>query len=248
MSSHAEQMMPESGRETVTVELDRSDREQMQNAAGMLVMAQGFAVASQADYDEGAQYLREIKQRRNELDAKRKSITRPLDEAKKRIMDLFRPPIETLDKAKGEIEGSMSAWYREQERQRREAEARAREEARREEEKRRKAVERKAEAARKKGDEERAQQIIDEAEQAPPPPAPVFEQPEQPKGTHVRTYYAAEVVDKRKLIEAVAAGEVPDNVLTPDMTVLNGLARSLKHGLKYAGVRVVEDTKPVTRS
>lgn len=61
-------------------------------------------------------------------------------------------------------------------------------------------------------------------------------------GITMRKTYSARVTDKSALIKAVAAGTAPDNVIEPNMTVLNALARSLKEGFSYPGVELVTET------
>lgn len=247
MSSPAEKLTPETGRQVAEVNLPDTARDQMRDVQGMVVMARGFTVESQEDYNEAADLRKQLKSRRKVLDDERKKVVQPLDKIRQTVQGWFKPALDAIDSGVAVLDRNMGTWYQEQERKRREAERRIREQQEREAEQARKNAEKKAERLRAKGDEDRAQEVIDQVEQAPPPPAPVLSGPNQPEGTHARKYYKAEVVDKRKLIAAVAAGEVPDDVLVPDMKVLNGLARSLKQSLKYPGVRVVEDTKPVTR-
>jgi hypothetical protein len=72
--------------------------------------------------------LQGIKALGSAWDAKRKSITKPLDDAKKAVMDLFRVPCDTLASAEQIIKRAMSNYAIELDRKR-EAERRAQEEA-----------------------------------------------------------------------------------------------------------------------
>ena len=51
-----------------------------------------------------------------------------------------------------------------------------------------------------------------------------------------RESWSAEMVDLKMLVKAVAEGKQPITFLLPDMTVLNGLARSLKGAMNIPGV------------
>lgn len=75
------------------------------------------------------------------------------------------------------------------------------------------------------------------------PTAPIVHR-EAPKtlGVHTVTRWSARVVDKSALIKAVAAGQVPETVLVPDMVALNRMAVALKEQLNYPGV-VPESTQ-----
>src|SRR3989304_3143318 len=98
-------------------------------------------------YVGSAALLKQIKKRASDLDDLRKSLTRPLDEAKTRIMDLFRPAGDRLAPAEQTLKNAMIVFTREQERLRREAEQAAREAADREAER----LMKQADKARAKG-------------------------------------------------------------------------------------------------
>lgn len=145
----------------------------------------------------------------------------------------------------------------EEDRLRREAEAKAirDEELRIAEELRKKdealRIEAAAEAERNGGNVEAALDtpVIDvpqvaelEAYIAPPTPvsvavaAPTFE---PVKGLGLRTVWSAQVFSIKQLCAAVANGEVPETYISPNMTALNGRARSDKQMMKIPGVRAV---------
>src|SRR3990167_398270 len=95
----------------------------------VLASAEQFEIVTQDQYVGSADLLKQIKKRASDLDDLRKSLTRPLDEAKTRIMDLFRPAGDRLAQAEQTLKNAMIVFTREQERIRREEEALAREEA-----------------------------------------------------------------------------------------------------------------------
>lgn len=151
-----------------------------------LEVANSYQVDSPAMFNAAADELKAIKTRRSEIEELRLSLTRPLDEAKRRIMDLFRLPTERLDQAEAVLKRGMlsfqNAEREKQEQARREAEARARVE-REEAERRQRAAEAEerrireeaaakerqaredAEAARRAGDEAAARAAEALAEQ-----------------------------------------------------------------------------------
>lgn len=93
-------------------------------ADGFLACAKEIIIESSDMYSLAADELRTIKARAKELDEKRKSITVPLDNAKKAVMELFRKPIELLTEAEGVLKRGMLTYSEEQEAVRRAEQAR----------------------------------------------------------------------------------------------------------------------------
>ena len=109
-----------------------------QEAERMLAVARSYAIDDDDMFEAAGEELRTVVTRARQLDELRKSITAPMDEAKRRVMDFFRVPLERLQEAESVIKASMSTYQRRQlelrEAARREAEAaqaRARAEAER---------------------------------------------------------------------------------------------------------------------
>lgn len=82
---------------TVTPEL-QSELEQAREQAALAVQSLvGASIDTQQEHDLVTDWVRVARERRNVYEEKRKTITRPMDEAKAAVMDLFRPTIEYLD-------------------------------------------------------------------------------------------------------------------------------------------------------
>lgn len=206
----------------------------LETAQNQIGLFESVIIESQKDYESSSVVLRDIKAQYKSLDERRKAITRPIDDAKKQAMALFKPALDYLANAERHIKRSMLTYQQEQERIRRAELAKAQEAARREREK----LEAQAARARQKGKEERAQaleQAADEVLSTPPPVAA----PPKAEGISTRTTYSAEVTDIDALIAAVAAGTVPRETLQVNQKFLNQMARALKQNLAYPGVRVV---------
>ena len=199
----------------------------------MMTQATEYSIATAEDYELGAEELKHIKAKGKELDEQRRSMTRPLDETKKKIMDLFRQPLSFCEKAEKSIKAAMIGYQNEQKRIQREEEDRQRAVA----EKERKRLERQAKNAEKRGDEEKAEEIRDRADEVLTPIVPI--QTPAVKGISTRTTWSAEVVDKGALIQAVVSGKVSHLALDPNMKFLNGQARSMEKELDYPGVKAV---------
>jgi hypothetical protein len=99
-----------------------------------------YQVSNDVEYADGAEELRRIKQQQDILETRRFAITRPMDAAKKAVMDFFRPYSDRLDDAEIHVKRALTGYATEQkriadeaarvERQRQEKEAkRLREEA-----------------------------------------------------------------------------------------------------------------------
>lgn len=232
-------------------------------AERVLNVAQAYKISDGTMYALAADELKQIKAKITTLDGQRKAITKPLDEVKAKVMDLFRRPLEILQQAETVLKRAILTYDEEQERIRREQEERIRRE---QDEARRKAEADAAEARRKAEEaaraareaasqEERAQaeanlqaasQALEQAQveeqtlaTAPTP----FVPPATPKvgGISKRSNWKGECFDAMALIKAVAAGEAPATLLEVNYTVLNQMAKALKGAMSYPGCRAVEE-------
>lgn len=167
----------------------------------------------------------------------------------------LRAPFVEADKA---YSRAMGVYEQEQERQRREAEETARRERERleTEERARVAAEQRrlqaeaedrrlaeAAAAEHRGDTETATRLIEAPIEVPvvvmrPVFVPVAPVPAKPAaaGLSFRDNWTAKVTNLMTLIKAVADGTVAVTLLEPNMTALNGMARSLKDSMNIPGV------------
>jgi len=133
-------------------------------------VANKLVVSSPDTYNQAAELISKIAMAAKRLEDERLSITRPMDAAKKRVMDWFRGPLYTLDATREVLRKKMVTFtteqnrLREEERQRAEAAARQqREEAARlvrEEQERAQ-----AEQARLQEEQRQAEQLAQEAAQ-----------------------------------------------------------------------------------
>lgn len=116
---------------------------------------ENYTIESPEKYEYSAQDLKAVKSKAKELDALRKSLTKPLDESKKRIMAFFKNPLTLLSSAESAIKSAMLTWQQKQERIRRLEEERLAEQQRKEAER----LARLAKAAEKRGDEKKAEEF-----------------------------------------------------------------------------------------
>lgn len=81
-----------------------------QDAEGALEMVRAFEVADDACYQLAGEEMNACLKRAAQLNEQRMSLTRPIDESKARIMDLFRGPVSVLEEAARLWRGKMTAY------------------------------------------------------------------------------------------------------------------------------------------
>lgn len=203
------------------------------DAASTLELAVSITIDSPAMYELAANELKEIKGKAKALEEKRKAITGPLDKAKKEVMDLFRGPLTTLEKAESAIKGAMLSYTNEQRRiaaeQQRELERTAQTERER--------IAAQAKQAAEAGDAALAATLETTAAVLTAPVAQA--EPAKVSGIATRETWKAEVIDKAALVQHVAANLDLIDLLQIDQKALDSMARALKANLKIPGVRPV---------
>ena len=80
-------------------------------SVGLVEMLRLYEVTDDWEYVEAAEQLRAIKGMQADLLQLRLSLTRPLDESKKRIMTLFREPTERLEEAERLLKRALGTYY-----------------------------------------------------------------------------------------------------------------------------------------
>lgn len=191
-------------------------------ASIMLVEARTLTIKSQEGYDKAGSLLQAIKSRLKSLDTLRKSITKPIDEAKTRVMDLFRTPLSHYEEAETIVKKAVVAYDEEQEKIRKVEEDRLARDA----EKKRQEAMAKAEKARAEGKEDKADKYEEKAAGIVAPT--IASNATRPNGIQYRDQWKAEVVDFSKL---------PDAYKLPNMTMLNKHAQNTKGNVLIAGVK-----------
>ena len=157
------------------------------------------------------------------------SAHKSYDEARALKAKVFDP----LDKAGKDIKSIMSAYDEEQERIRRKAEIKLREEAMKQEEEARLQA---AIEAEKAGQKEAAERIMEEPIIEPVVIAPKTT-PKLNGGPVYQTRWNMEVTDFEALVSAVANKTISINALLPNEVFLRAQARSLKSTMNFPGVR-----------
>lgn len=232
MNAAAQKVMPAVPVETKT---------EIQSVAELAQQSVDLVITSQPEYQAAADLLSDIKQRGKALDEKRKAITKPMDDAKKATMNMFRPAVDAIAECEKVLKGKMAGFVKEQEKIRQEAEAKAAEAARKEQEK----IMAKADKLREKGKYEQAEAVEIQAATTVAA-SPVIDTPVA-TGASTRRIWKARLSNKMALIQAVAEGKASPELLDYNESVGNGLAKALKSGMNIPGLEAYEDISIASR-
>ena len=219
------------------IEIGRIDATEQVESANKVVanfeeVASRCVLKTQADYDLTIGNIRQIEIFKRNLEEKRVSITKPIDQAKKAVMDLFRPAVTKCDEISQLLRGKVADFETKLRLEREEAQRKLDAEA----EKKRKEAEAKAEKLRAEGREAMAAKQEAKAENIV---APIV----QPKlqavaGTAQVTYWHARVVDVNK---------VPRAWLVVDEAALEKYAKATQGKIPIDGVEFFSETKTTIR-
>jgi len=232
---------------------------------------QRLVVASQADFEMAGSLLVSIARARDKISKTFDGLIKKAHELHKDVIAQKKTLDDPMANAEKQIRGVMGAYQAQIEAERQRA-ARA-EQARQDEERRQ--AQAKADEERRiqlKADEEarlahaialeaegkkaEAQRILNAPPPPPPMPAPVVQTtpaihiPEAPKanGVSFRQNWKARVVDANLLIQAIAAGHQAVNLMVPNQSALDGIAKALKGEARIPGVEFYSETVSSVRA
>ena len=209
-----------------------------QSAERVLAVAKSISVDSNEMAEIAAAELITIKGRVKELDEERKRITKPMDDAKKAVMDIYKPAIEKLGQAETVLKAAITSFQNEQ---RRLADLAAAEEARKAREEAEK-MQAKAEKLEAKGKTEDAEALRNVAAMTVAAPRTVAA-PAKLAGVSTRKVWKANITDRSAAIKALADNPAYQHLLTIDESALNKLAAAMKNpNSPIPGVVFYEDS------
>lgn len=214
------------------VALPQANDVQFNAALRTISIADDYVIDSADMYELAGAELVDFKRVYNELEARRVSITGPLNEALKNANALFRPVMDRVESASKLIASRMRAWS-DAEKARIAAENAAREKLAREERER---LERQAREAANEGRAEEAFALAQTAQLVVAPAQSVA----APKlaGVSSRANWSAECTDLAALIRFVAQRPEYTNLLMANQSALTQMAKAQKAAMKVDGVRV----------
>lgn len=213
--------------EVVDVEIKPEVREALKEGELTVQYYAGYAITTPDGYRASAEDLKRVKGKIAELTEVRQTLTKPLDESKKRIMDLFRKPIDALTMVEGAIKRAIIAFDQAEEERRRKEEAKLQAEARERELKEKEKIEKQAAKLEAKGDADGAEMMRAKKEEVYVPQPIVESRVEKVAGVHKLTTWHARIISEQA---------VPREFCIPDVKKLEALAKATKGTMKIAGV------------
>jgi len=210
--------------------IDVEEIELTNDVAALTKSSYSLIISSQKEYIKASDLLKQIKSRYKELDSQRKEITKPLDEAKDKIMTLYKKPLNLLSEAEAIIKRLMIGYTAEQDRLGRIEQLRLQKIADAEAEKERKKLEARIERAEASGKIEKAEELALQKEMVEAVSVPIIaSNVETPKGISYRDDYSAEIIDFKLL---------PDEYKLPNMSALDKIAQATKGAIQIPGVKI----------
>lgn len=205
--------------EVITVEV----QEKAQETEVLAQSYENYAITTTENYAHSAEDLKKIKAKAKELDTMRKSLTKPLDESKKRIMAFFKKPLTLLGSAESAIKSAMINWQQEQEKIRLAEEKRLAEAQRKETER----LARLAAAAEKRGDEQKAEEFKGRSTVVESAVPTVVSKVQPISGINKVEVWKFRIVDATK---------IPREYMMPNEVSLGQIARATKGSVKIEGI------------
>lgn len=203
--------------------------------------ARGIRISDATTYTQAAELLKGIKALRQEVDATFDPIIAAAFKAHREACAQKKKAEAPLAEAEAILKRGCVDYDMEQERIAKAEEIRLREEARRAEEQRRLEE---AAALEREGNETNNPELLYEANElieqpVETPGVVVAKNTPKVNGISYRETWNARVTNLQKLIQFVAKNPQHANLLAPNYAALNGLARSLKTGMRIDGVEAV---------
>ena len=203
--------------------------------------AASITVTDAATYQAAGALLKDVARLARDLETERKVHTRPLDEAKRAVMDLFDGPKRTLSEAETKLKREMMTFDARERAARQEAERRIREEN----ERRAQEARELAAMASAEGDIDAAVELTFEAEMVET--APVLPtQAAEVNGISFREISRAEITSLHALVSAAASD--PARFLSLLEVNTQALTARLKAGEQIPGAKLVTERVTAVRA
>lgn len=253
----------------VELVIAQPDEKLFKQAESSLVMARAYKVTSPELMEAAGEDLKSIKALQKQVEDKRTSITKPLNDAMKAVNALFKPAAEWLADAENTLKGSMLTFRQEQEVKAREAQRKLEEQARKERERlaaqaaeaERKAREeadakrREAEAAAADGRAAEAAKLRQQAEAREAAAASKAEALREQASTVIAPMVTAGIpktsgqsIRESWSFEIVDAALIPREFLMVDEKKIGGVVRAMKGSTNIPGIKVLRGETMASRA
>ena len=177
-------------------------------------------------------YLTQVKGHQKDLEALRKSLTKPLDDEKKAIMAAFKPSEQALDETEAHLKSELLRWSEHLKKRQAEEQAKLEAEARKAEEDTKKGLELEAQKAEDDWDFGKAEELKAQAREVRVPALELIAARTIPRGTTEQVLYRYEVTDFSRL---------PDEFKQVNEKALGEFARKAKGSAQVSGIRFFEE-------
>lgn len=234
----------------VNIEISQEAKEVSESTDLLLQEAKDFKIKTVADLEISANILKTIKQKKKKIDEVRKSLTRPLDAAKKRIMDFFRPAENKLQEAENTIEKTILDFRAEERKRVEEEQKKAAEEAKKKQEEELARIQKEQEEAEMVGDCETVEKLeMQKTVVSTTKEVSSVIIPEEPKMSGVAEVkrWKAIVTDKMALIKHIAEMGQFENLIEFSSKELNSLAIATKGTIQIPGIEFIVERSLATR-
>lgn len=182
-----------------------------------------LSISNRVDYEFAANELLNIKARWNRIDAMRKALKAPIDNAAKGVQMWFGRPLDFLEQAEAMVKKRMAEFLKAEEAEQK----RLQEAANREAQQQRAELGELADVAEAEGDIDTAQALADEAAMVVAPS--LMERAPKVAGTSVRETWEFEITEPHRL---------PREFLAPDLKKIRGYVRAMRSEARIPGVRI----------
>lgn len=205
-----------------------------------------IVIETNEEYTQAADLLKDIKGVFKTLDEEEKKLTKPLTEAHRAAMELFRAPKAKAKAAEQRIKGACVAYKDARDREAREEQERLDEIARQEQAKLDRAHQKKIERAEAKGDSERVAELIGTQ---PIVPTQVVESPvEKIEGLSYKETWLHQIMDEEKFFAACLTSAKLRRFISIDEKALAAYAKAEKQFAEVPGVRFYKETSAASSS
>jgi len=215
--------------------------EKMVNVLSMFSNQASALITTQAEFDYTGEQLIKMKGEVKVVVEAKEKITKPLNTEKTRVIDEFRPFLETCDVIERISKANMATFMGEEDRKRREEEADEAEKAR----KKQNRLMGRSEKAAEKGHDEKAAEL--ESQALSTSAAPVDQAPKT-KGVSNRETWSGEITNKKEFVIAAATNSALLNCLDINQSNLNKLAGMMKEEFDFPGAKATSKKSFAIRS
>jgi chemotaxis protein histidine kinase CheA len=227
--------MAEKTKKIVGVDLEAK----AEKTKSLVKVAETFKILDNTQYEKAGEFLKNLKQILKDFDTERKKATKPMDEAKKKVMDWFKPITEGLKKAIAITENKMTKHYELIQKKKEEEKKTVVEQASTDTDAEKKKIEAEIEKAEADGNIEKVMELLDKKEKVYIPPQEKVAETPKISGLAPKTTWVGICKDFHKMPDEVNGIELKKL----SQGGLNELAKSCKGQMDVPGVEFKEETK-----